>query len=290
MTVRARGVFVSLAGVVVTGGLVALAGGAMLGAGKPEPFASFFKLPDARLSRGSPCAIVAHRGMNRFAPENTYASAALCVEPGFAYVEIDVRTTADGVLVVMHDATVDRTTDGSGKVAEMTWDQLRTLDAGSWFGPAYAGQRVPRLDEYLAWAKGKVGVYLDVKDADAQALIDAVNAAGVRDDVFFGCNENAFLAGLRRLDSTIPIKITFKNEGDIEAAANDFNAAILELDAKTMTPERVARVRELGMRPMLYTNKNDRDLFARSLDAGVELFNIDHVEHFAAIEREKHGG
>jgi glycerophosphoryl diester phosphodiesterase len=93
---------------------------------------------------------VAHRGYSAIAPENTLPALLAGVRAGATLIEFDVRTTADGVPVVIHDRTVDRTTDGAGEVAELTVDEVRALDAGSWFSPAYAGARVPLLDEVLA--------------------------------------------------------------------------------------------------------------------------------------------
>ena len=96
-----------------------------------------------------PLQRVAHRGYSAIAPENTLPALAAAVLAGATYVEFDVRTTADGVPVVIHDRTVDRTTDGAGHVWELRFDELRELDAGSWFSPAYAGVRVPSLAEVL---------------------------------------------------------------------------------------------------------------------------------------------
>jgi glycerophosphoryl diester phosphodiesterase len=92
---------------------------------------------------------VAHRGYSWVAPENTLPALAAAVPAGATFVEFDVRTSADGVPVVIHDRTVDRTTSGTGAVDELTLAELRSLDAGSWFSPAYAGVRVPLLTEVL---------------------------------------------------------------------------------------------------------------------------------------------
>ena len=257
---------------------------------KPVPFEKVYNLPDTRLAEGSPAGIVAHRGLDLYAPENTFASFALCAHLGFPYIELDVRTTADGVLVVMHDSTVDRTTDGTGRVDELTWDEISRLDAGSWYGPAFTGQRVPRLEDVVAWAKGKIGIYFDVKDAEPEALVALVNKHGVRGSVFFWSGDRGFLRRLRSVDATIPIKINPKTDAEIEMARDEFAAVICEFDRKTFTPERAARVRELGMRPMLYTNRDEPELFGRALQSGVELFNIDYVETFACVNREVFDG
>jgi glycerophosphoryl diester phosphodiesterase len=97
----------------------------------------------------TPVHRVAHRGYSAVAPENTLPALAAAILGGATHIEFDVRTTADGVPVLIHDRTVDRTTDGSGHIWELTLAELRSLDAGSWFSPAYAGVRVPLLSEAL---------------------------------------------------------------------------------------------------------------------------------------------
>jgi glycerophosphoryl diester phosphodiesterase len=92
---------------------------------------------------------VAHRGYSAVAPENTLPALAAAVLAGATMIEFDVRTTADGVPVVIHDRTVDRTTGGAGNVWDLTVAQVRRLDAGSWFSPAFAGVAVPLLSEVL---------------------------------------------------------------------------------------------------------------------------------------------
>jgi glycerophosphoryl diester phosphodiesterase len=92
---------------------------------------------------------VAHRGYSAVAPENTLPAIEAAVRAGASKIEFDVRTTADGVPVVIHDRSVDRTTDGTGEIVDLTVDEVRALDAGSWFSPGYAGIRVPLLSEVL---------------------------------------------------------------------------------------------------------------------------------------------
>jgi glycerophosphoryl diester phosphodiesterase len=106
---------------------------------------------------------VAHRGYSWIAPENTLPALGAAVAAGATVVEFDVRTTADGVPVVVHDRTVDRTTDGSGHVADLTADEIRALDAGSWFSPAYAGVRVPLLTEVLDLLHPAPALLLEIK-------------------------------------------------------------------------------------------------------------------------------
>lgn len=104
-------------------------------------------LPHAAAAEPNPL-IVAHRGLLRHAPENTLANFRACLELRLGF-EFDVERTKDGKLVCIHDGTVDRTTNGTGKVSELTLAQSRELDAGSWFDPKFAGEKVPTIDEVL---------------------------------------------------------------------------------------------------------------------------------------------
>ncbi len=101
---------------------------------------------------------IAHRGASSYAPENTFAAYDMALAMGVDHIELDVHFTKDGHIVVIHDDTVDRTTDGSGHVVEHTLAELRSLDAGSWFAPQYAGERIR--------APGVGSMMIDVKDGN----------------------------------------------------------------------------------------------------------------------------
>jgi len=129
-----------------------------------------------------------HRGDSCCAPENTL----LAVNQGFAkgadHQEVDVRVTQDGVVVLFHDATLDRTTDGTGLIADKTYDEIKDLDAGSWFGPQFAGEPIPTLAEVLVASKGKGRLYLDIKTANqamADGIQDAIEEADVGPDALW---------------------------------------------------------------------------------------------------------
>ena len=106
-----------------------------------------------------------HRGASAVAPENTYAAFELAVGEGAVYTETDIRRTADGELVLIHDGALERTTDGHGPVASMTLGGLAELDAGSWFGARFRGERIPELRAFLRWIEARpgFGAALEVK-------------------------------------------------------------------------------------------------------------------------------
>lgn len=114
--------------------------------------------------------VIAHKGLHnseeRGAPENTIAAVNRAIECGADWVEFDVRTTADGVLVVIHDETVDRTSNGHGEVIVLTLEELKQLD--------FCGEKIPTLEETLVCLRGRAGAYLEVKDAEPAAVIEQV--------------------------------------------------------------------------------------------------------------------
>ena len=128
--------------------------------------------------------IVAHRGASGMAPENTMEAYRLGVEVGADAIELDVHLTADGQLAVIHDETLDRTTDRTGRVADLTMDEIREADAGARFarpddsGFPFAGQglRVPTLPEVLEWLPEPIGLVIEIKArAAAGAVVEAID-------------------------------------------------------------------------------------------------------------------
>lgn len=133
---------------------------------------------------------LAHRGASAIAPENTLAALQLAAELGATWVEFDVSLSADDVAVVIHDNTVDRTTDGAGRVRRLRLKQLRYLDAGSWFAPHFAGEKIPTLDEWLELS-AQLGLSLNIEckvasEADAGTLVNAVKRCLTRSNYFSG--------------------------------------------------------------------------------------------------------
>jgi len=107
--------------------------------------------------------VIAHRGASGYCPENTLPSFAKAIEMGAPVIELDVHLTSDDSLVVMHDNQVDRTTNGKGEIGKLSFEQVRQLDAGSWFAPKFKGAKVPTLDEVLDLSKGRAKVLIEIK-------------------------------------------------------------------------------------------------------------------------------
>jgi glycerophosphoryl diester phosphodiesterase len=138
--------------------------------------------------------IVAHRGLLRHAPENTLANFRACLELRISF-EFDVERTRDGQLVCIHDGTIDRTTNGTGKVSELTLAQMRKLDAGSWFDPKFAGEKVPTVDEVLK-------LVAEYRQHDVLIAVD-LKAANVGQDVVRLAEQHEVLDRLLFIGRTI---------------------------------------------------------------------------------------
>jgi glycerophosphoryl diester phosphodiesterase len=158
---------------------------------------------------------IAHRGASAVAPPNTLVAFDKAVELGADAVEFDVHLSADGIPVVIHDFTVDATTDGSGRVADMTLAQLKQLDAGSRFDPAFAGQRIPTLAEVLETVESHLLLNIELKtlalrDEGLEAAVAAqVKPRNLGDRVLFSSFNPLSLRRIKRIAPRIPVGLLY---------------------------------------------------------------------------------
>lgn len=163
--------------------------------------------------------VYAHRGASAEAPENTLAAfrraVALCADG----IEFDVHLTADGVPVVIHDDTLERTTDGTGPVAELCGEALGQLDAGGWFDSSYAGEPVPTLEAALQLLAGKLRLNVEVKDPMAGAAVLEVLRRFPQADAVLSSFGYGVLTQLRRADPDVPLALLYDGGGWQRAVA-----------------------------------------------------------------------
>jgi glycerophosphoryl diester phosphodiesterase len=149
--------------------------------------------------------ILAHRGASLQAPENTLAAFRAARAVGADGIELDVHLSADGVPVVIHDETLERTTDGRGRVDERTLIQLQQLDAGSWFDPAFAGEPLPTLEQVLDWAGDRLRLNVEIKAAAAGRAVLDLLAGFPRARVLVSSFDHALLAALHEREPRLPL-------------------------------------------------------------------------------------
>lgn len=219
---------------------------------------------------------VAHRGASRYAPENTVAAVRLALEHGVPAVECDVQRSKDGHLVVIHDQTVDRTTDGRGPVVSHTLAELRGLDAGRWFAPEFAGERIPVLDEVLDSVRGHALLKLEIKNGPIfyegieRQVIEAVGRHGMEDDVLLISFDHESLRTVRAFSAAIATGILYAARlVDGPAAARAAGADALCLDWGFATEDVVAGGHGAGFGVFVWT-VDDEDVARRCVALGVD--------------------
>lgn len=244
--------------------------------------------------------VVAHRGASTVCPENTMPAFRRAIELGAHAIELDVQATRDGRLVVHHDLTLDRTTSGHGPLFAADFDEVRALDAGSWFAPEFAGVRVPTLDEVLAL--DGVQFELELKgygEAFVDAVLAAVHRAGVLDRVEFTGADPVLVALLRQRDPrattgrfSAPRQAWMSDEvfeHHVVGTATTSGAAVTHVYARDITPAIVARLRELGMQ--IHANDAaDAAEVRGAVEAGVDRLSCDDVALAVAAARHSPAG
>lgn len=217
--------------------------------------------------------IIAHRGLSAAAPESTRAAILAAAASGAHMVELDVQTTRDGRLIVFHDDRLERTTTGSGLVAEARYARLARLDAGSWFHPRFAGERILLVSQALRLIPRRLGVNLELKTtphraALARRFLRAIRRAGVSARLLV----SSFDPRLLRLvqPAGLPLALICRARADDSlrrairmgcSAWHPFHALV--------TPRRVARAHAAGLRVHAWT-VDDRRLARRLARCGVD--------------------
>lgn len=222
--------------------------------------------------------VIAHRGASGYAPENTFAAFNLARELGATGVETDVRATQDGALVLLHDETVDRTTSGSGPIANLSWAEATKLDAGSWYAPEYAAQRIPRLEEVLDRYLGDLVVCLELKaQRAAEPLVQLLRA---RDLVGHPRLQVITFSweGLLLLRRALPILslgylVQEMDGADIERAA-ETGIQWLCPHARAITPPLVVRAHRRGLLVGAWGIDTPAEM-RRVVQAGVDSMTLD---------------
>ena len=154
----------------------------------------------------APPIIIGHRGASKYAPENTLTAFNLALQQGAEAFELDTMLTADGIPVVIHDRTVDRTTNGTGKVDQLMVEQLRKLDVGTRFSPNYSGEMIPLLEEIFTLFRNKALINVELKnyhspkDSLPELVIELAKKRGVINQIIFSSFLPSNLRRIKRYD------------------------------------------------------------------------------------------
>lgn len=224
--------------------------------------------------------IIGHRGACAYAPENTLASIRKAAAQGARWVEFDVRLTREGDLVLMHDEDVKRTTNGRGRVVDLTLADIGALDAGAWFGGAFAGERVPTLIETIALlGELGLGANIEIKAGKAEVRATAAALARILDAHWPRAGAPPLISSfaveaLETMQASAPHwprgLLLPELKGDWRGVLDRLDATTLNIDHKPLDAGKVAIARGAG-RPVLCYTVNDparaRQLFAWGIAA-----------------------
>jgi glycerophosphoryl diester phosphodiesterase len=203
---------------------------------------------------------IGHRGAAGTHPENTMVSFRRAVELGCDGVEFDVHKTRDGHLVVIHDAFVNRTTNGQGLIREMTLDQLKALDAGCFKGDQFKGERIPTLHELIEGTPSSLKLFCELKAGSIhypgieEDLLKAIDAAGARDRFQISSFDHVALKRIHEMDPSMPLGMLYsENMVDAVGLAQSLGCNALHPTWEWTTPDLVARAHAAGMQVNVWT-------------------------------------
>jgi len=234
----------------------------------------------------SPIRVIAHRGFSGQAPENTLVAIRQAIEVGADMVEIDVTVTADGHVILLHDETLDRTTDGQGSPTSMTLDEIRELDAGSWFAPEYAGEGIPTLTEALETVKDRILINVEIKsEAVEHGVVPKVAALIVEHEMLDQVVVSSFSPeALRLMKITDPAVITatlfnkeLHTDRDPLEIIQEVGSRGFNISGKRLTAAMVERCHRHGIPVAVYT-VNEPDEIRRLIELGVNAVFTDHPD------------
>ena len=220
---------------------------------------------------------IGHRGNSIVAPENTLSSENACRAAHASVGEFDAAPCATGEYVIMHDDTVDRTTEGTGSVSSLSLAQIKALDAGSWFSADFTGERVPTFQEVLLAMLPDVTPLIEAKSGSAAAYVDQLRALGVERDVMVQSFTWSLLAQIHALDPGI--RLGALGSGTLTAASiaqmQAAGASIVAWEQGGVTDVTTAMVHAAGMQIFVWT-VNDTAAVQRFIDMGVDGIITDH--------------
>jgi glycerophosphoryl diester phosphodiesterase len=231
---------------------------------------------------------IAHRGASGYAPENTFAAFRRAVSQGISFIETDLHLTRDAHFVAIHDETVERTTNGSGSIHEMTLAEARRLDAGSWFASEFMGERIPTLEEILEFTKKHdVVFYLELKPSGfwggEHALISNLRDSGEIPRSVVISFDSAILAALRKIEPTLMTGLLY--DGKID---NPFDKAVeigarqIAVHGDLVTPNFLQQARKRDLQVVCWTVNSPAHMRILA-SAGVDGIMSDYPDRLLTV-------
>lgn len=234
--------------------------------------------------------VVAHRAAHEEAPENSLIAIREAIRLGVDYVELDVRLTKDGALVLMHDSTVDGTTNGKGKVADLTLDEVKALSLRRRGGASMSEERVPKFEDALALCQRRMRIYVDNKSGPPEQVIAAIERHRMSKRVVIYDSVDR-LRQFKRLRPGVWIMPDHPDSIDrIRELASTLKPETLDGNLRQWTAEQVEAAHHAGVQVWVDNlGENDDEAgFERAVEMGVDAIQTDHPARLIAWLRDHH--
>ncbi len=225
---------------------------------------------------------VGHRATVKLAPENTIAAIEKAIEQGVDLLELDIRQSKEGVFVLIHDATVARTTNARGRVDDMTLEELQALDAGSWFDEAFKGEQIPTLKDALAVMKGRAMPDIDFKAGDPAALVALLRGEGFDGPLTMYCGDWDLIHATRKVDRNFLFRPTIPEYGEtgLTILIQEVDPPIVNINWPHVTKRMVRQVHLAGKLAFINTmGPSDNEVGIRlGIDTGADYIQSDQID------------
>lgn len=265
-------------------------------------FQSIQKVPSISELRGKDITVIAHRGASAYAPENTMVAFKKAMEMGAEIIELDVHLSKDKELIVIHDESLERTTNGNGLVRDFTLEELQKLDAGTWYGDDFANEALPTLEEVLKMVNGQCTLLIEIKGAKdyfydglSEKLMDLIQQYEAQNWCIVQSFEPLYLEVIHGMDSNIELQYliftdfspfnmylgTSVTMGDyqqsIYAAINPFY--------KSLTQGKIESIHQAGFKTFTYTVNEEEDM-KKLIALGVDGIITDYPDKLISLRNQ----
>lgn len=246
---------------------------------------------DAFYEAGGRARVIAHRGYSGAAPENTIAAVRAAIDIGADMAEIDVTLTSDGEVVVIHDSTLQRTTNGGGEVLEFSLADLQLLDAGSWFSKSFAGEPIPTLDAMLAEVDDRILLNVEIKSEAVglgvvEKVATAIRARGMTDEIVVSSFSPTALEKMHQLAPEIRTAVLYNKDlhagMDPVEIVTGVGASAFNIKRVRLTPEMLRQCHANGIPVAVYTVNKKRHM-RRTIQLGVDAIFTDQPDRMLKV-------
>ncbi len=245
-----------------------------------------------------PVMVIAHRGFSGAAPENTLAAFRKAIEVGSDMIELDIQFSKDGKIVILHDDTLERTTNGLGRTVDYTLQELKALDAGSWFGAQFSAEKIPTLREVLDLAGGHLLVNIEIKhprhgqypitELAAQAL-EEVRNAGMVNRVICSSFNPAALEWIMKNEPRVWVALLYHRLwNSLPEIMSGKEYLVLNLRNSHLTKTKIANLHQAGLKVNVYTVNSEAEL-GKFFRWGADGIITNHPDRLIALLKKNSG-